>query len=66
MNKSNENFLIVQNATSMSRNEAFKVLLGEDELLKPYAFINIDEIKSKDEANLIAHHLTNQVVNLSV
>ena len=59
MNKSNENFLIVQNAINMSYDEAFKVLLGEDELLKPYAFINIDEIKSKDEANLIAHHLTN-------
>ena len=59
MNKSNENFLIVQNAINMTRYEAFKVLLGDNEILKPYAFINIDEIKSKDEANLIAYHLTN-------
>ena len=59
MNKSNENFLIVQNAISMTQDEAYSVLLGDNELLKPYAFININEIKSQKEADLIVFHLTN-------
>ncbi len=59
MNKSNDFFSIIQNAISMSRNEAFDILLGEDEQLKPYAFLNINEIKSEKEANLIIKHLTN-------
>ena len=59
MNKSNENFLIIQNAIDMSRNDAFSVLEGEDETLKPLAFINIDEIKNDAEADLIMFHLTN-------
>ncbi len=59
MNKSNENFLIIQNAIDMPRNDAFSVLEGEDETLKPLAFINIDEIKNDAEADLIMFHLTN-------
>ena len=59
MNKYNENFLIVQNAINMTCDQAFEILLGNDELLKPYAFINIDEVKSKKEADLILSHLTN-------
>ncbi len=59
MNKSNENFLIVQNAIDMSRNDALRVLEGGDETLKPLAFINIGEIKNDAEADLIMFHLTN-------
>ena len=59
MNKSNENFLIVQNAIDMTRDEALRVLCAEDETIKPLAFLNIDEIKNENEADLILFHLTN-------
>ncbi len=59
MNKSNDIFLTVQNAINTTRDDAIKILMGEDESLKPYAFLNIDYIKSQDEADLIIHHLTN-------
>ena len=59
MNKSNDNFLTVQNAINLTRNEAFEILSGEDETKKPYAFLCIDKIKNQDEADLIIEHLTN-------
>lgn len=60
MNKSNENFLIVQNAIDMSSNEAFRVLAQSNDSIKPYALINIDNVKNQDEADLFVFHLTNQ------
>lgn len=59
MNKSNENFLIVQSTINISRERAFEILEGKDESLKPYAFLNIDGVLNEYEANLILHHLTN-------
>ncbi len=59
MNKSNENFLIVQNAMNISQQEAFSILEGEDETLKPLAFFSIDKIENKNQAELFLFQLTN-------
>ena len=59
MNKSNENFLTVQNAINLTRDEAFEILSQNDGAKKPYAFLSIDTIKNQSEADLIIKHLTN-------
>lgn len=60
MNKSNDNFLIVQNSIDIEQNKAIEILHSEDDLIKPYALLNVDKFNSQQEADLFLFHLTNQ------
>ena len=54
MNLANENF-----KTEYKREEIFSILKSDNEDIKPFALVHLEEIKSQEEFDLFIFHLTN-------